>query len=223
MSLNKTINHLYYKKWPYKISCKVNGAHLLRLYKFNIDKLSNQYTVKFYSGNSNIDLQSLTSFFELGKKFFENKNIKKRIEFNQIDFYVLTETEVNDIKNCLKKFIHCITSPSDIEELKTLQINNNCILCKNLPHKKYKFKVTFKNMPLNIKQNLINWAEKYNNDEIYINNSTKLFFKNVKVHYYGSYYFYIKNKQMLTLLYIAASGYIRRTDEFISKHDINNN
>ncbi len=211
-------NKLFYNKWPYKISCKIDGIHLLRFYNFKLNFLGVE-SLKYYRGKINFDFEKLKFFCLIAQKFIEDKNIKKRIENKTINFYVLNEEMLNEIEHCLSDFIYSITSPSNYQELETLQSENNYIFCKNLPHKNYRFKVTFKEMPLNIRQNLINWAEKYNNDDIYINNSTKVHFKGIK-YKYGTHYFYIKDKKMLSFIMLAASGYVRKTDEFIVRESL---
>lgn len=213
--LNLQTNKLFYNKWPYKISCKIEGIHLLRFYKYDVARLHcDSVNIKFYRGQSKFDLDSLNTFCLLGKEFIDDKDVKKRIEFNKIDFYVLTESKFNDLINSLKNYVYSTTSPTNYQELTTLKSNNNFVLCKKLPHNKYKFKVTFKDMPLSIRQHLINWAERYNNEDIYINNSTRTHFKGLKFKY-GAHYFYIKDKKMLSFIFLAAAGYIRKTDEFV--------
>lgn len=210
-------NKLFYNKWPYKISCKIEGIHLLRFYKYDVERLHcNLVNVKFYRGKSNFNQEALNAFCLLGKQFIEDKDVKKRIEANKIDFYALTESKFNELTNSLKNYVYSTTSPTNYQELTTLKSNNNLILCKNLPHNKYKFKITFKDMPLSIRQNLINWAERYNNDDIYINKSTRIHFKGLKFNY-GTHYFYIKDKKMLSFIFLAAAGYIRKTDEYITR------
>lgn len=204
-------NKLFYNKWPYKISCKIEGAYLLRFYNFKL----NQH-IQYRNEKINFNIDALTTFCTDAKSFIEDKSIKKRIEYNTINFYTLNEQTFNQIKISLSKFIYSVSSPANVDELNKLQSEKNYIFCKILPHKKYKFKVIFKDMPLKIRQNLINWAEKYNNDDIYINNSTKIHFKGIKFKY-GTHYFYIKDKKIFSFLILAAEGYIRRIDEYITR------
>jgi len=76
-------------------------------------------------------------------------------------------------------------------------------------------------MPIKIRQELISWAEKYNNDDIYITPSTINHFKSIKKYHYGTHYFYVKDSKMIMLISMAASGYIRRTEEFVLRNSIN--
>lgn len=215
--LNLQTDKLFYNQWPYKVSCLVDGIHLLRSYNFNIDRLNSEsLTIKYYRGKLNVDFKNLEKFYYLSKSFIENKNIKKRIERNKIDFYLLTDKDLNKIENSLKDFVYSITKPANLEELIRLQTQNNIIFCKKLPHNKYKFKITFKDMPSSVRKNLIDWAEKYNNNDICINNSTRVHFKGTKPKY-GTHYFYIKDKKMYSFIVLIAAGYIRKIDEYITR------
>jgi hypothetical protein len=75
-------------------------------------------------------------------------------------------------------------------------------------------------MPPKVRNDLITWAEKYGNDDIYITESTRRHFKSLKYHD-GTNYFYVKDSKMITLIAMAASGYIRRTDEYVVRNSIN--
>lgn len=203
-----TTNKLFYSKWPYKVTCIVEGAHLLR-----------SYTVEsILDGNfrnyKNISLLKLKNFLKLAEIYLSNKSIKKRIEGSRISFYFLNDNDFINFYNNLNDFVISITEPLNFQELEKLKINSNYTLCSNLPHKKYKFKISFKDMPLKIRQNLINWAEKYNNEEIYITKSTKRHFSGIKYHY-GTHYFYVKDQKMITFIQLAAAGYIRKIDEYV--------
>lgn len=208
-------NKLFYKKWPYKVSCSVEGIYLLRSYNYDYSRMSSETNImRRYTGRPNINFNRLNNFCLIANKFIKDNSIKKRIEHNSITFYLLTVDQYKSVIDELKEFVYLITEPLNENELH--QLENNYILCDQLPHKKYKFKITFKDMPLNVRKNLIDWAEKYNNDEIYIIPSTKIHFKGIK-YKYGNHYFYLKDKKMSSFVMLAASGYIRSVDEYVTR------
>ena len=166
-----------------------------------------------------IDTSNLKKFAKDSMEFFQNNNIKKRIERNDIDFYILTKQEADQLLQKLKNYVISITAPDD-EELNTLLENTKYTLCDKLPHDKYRYKITFKDMPVKVRNDLIAWAERYTDNEIYITKSTRNHFKAVKYHY-GTHYFYVRDSKMITLIAIAASGYVRRTDEYVVRNSIN--
>jgi len=213
MLLKQKTNSLFYGKWPYKISCFVKGAHLIRTYKSSLDYPDNIRSRHF-------DTSNLIEFVKEFKELLQDSTIKRRIDHSHIDFYMMTKEEFNNLQLKLKKYLTGICQPENDEQLQTLLENKKYILCDKLPHDKYRYKITFKDMPVKVRNNLIDWAERYNNDDIYIPKSTKNHFKATKYHH-GSHYFYIKDSKMITLIAMAASGYVRRTDEYVVRNSIN--
>jgi len=214
MLLKQKTNKLFYSKWPYKISCFVQGAHLIRIHGNGGLEYPDNIRSRHY------DTSNVIEFIKKFKELLQDSSVKRRIDHNHIDFYVLTEDKFQSLQIKLKKYIVGITEPDSVEQLQTLLENKKYTLCDKLPHKKYRYKVTFKDMSPKIRNDLINWAEKYNNDDIYVPKSTKNHFKCVK-HHYGAHYFYVKDSKMITLISLAAGGYIRRTDEYVIRNSIN--
>lgn len=211
-------NKLFYDKWPYKITCKVPGITLLRSFGFKyICSLTDQniFNHNWHRYNK-FNLTYLKNFINLADIYINDENIKRRIERNIISFYFLTKDKFDEFLEKLNQYIISVSEPLDNTNLDILQKDNRYIICDQLPHKKFKFKITFKDMPPNIRKNLILWAEKYNNDDIYITKSTKIHFHGIKYHY-GAHYFYIRDPKMISFITLAAAGYIRRIDKFITR------
>jgi hypothetical protein len=216
MLLKQKTDRLFYNKWPYKVTCNVAGAHYIRT--FGNVAIQHPDSIVFpkrwhhdHELNQNIILRR---FIKEAREFLQDPNIKRRIENRFIEFYVLTKEEFDRLHLTLKEFVVKITEPENKQDLDTLLENKKYILCDRLPHNKYRYKITFKDMSVKIRNDLITWAEKYNNDDIYITKSTRNHFKSIK-HHYGSHYFYVKDSKMITLVAMAAGGYVRRTDEYV--------
>lgn len=214
MLLKQKTNSLFYGKWPYKISCFVEGAHFIRTY--GTMGIKHPEIIRGYEFN----VQKLKKFIEEAKEILQDSNIKRRINCHHIDFYVMTKDEFNNVQVTLKKYLIGTCQPETEEQLQILLENKKYILCDKLPHNKYCYKITFKDMPVKVRNNLIAWAERYNNEDIYVPKSTRNHFKDIKYHC-GAHYFYIKDSKMITLVTMAASSYVRRTDEYVVRNSIN--
>lgn len=212
-------NKLFYRKWPYKVTCKIKAPYLIRIHGIdNVATMSYQVTesLSYFRGINHDDILSLKEFAELANEYFKDKNIRKRIEARTVDFYIEGKDQCELIAQKLANFVTSVTEPESEKLLEYLKDNKNQIICNNYPYGKYQYKVTFRDMPLKVRNDLINWAEKYNNDDIYIKESTKIHFKGIK-HKWGSHYFYVKNSKIITLISLIVAGYISRTDEYIIK------
>ena len=217
MLVKQKTNKLFYSKYPYKITCRIEGAHYIRNYGVNHFLFLYGYPRQLPAGKISNDL---VEFVTNAQHYITNEKIKKRIESCFIDFYLETESEYLALQTRLAKYAVRVVEPDNDEQLKTLLENKKYNLCNKLPHNKYRYKVTFKDMPAKVRNDLIAWAERYDNDDIYVTESTRRYFKSLKYHY-GTHYFYIKDSKMITLIAMAASGYIRKTDEYVVRNSIN--
>lgn len=212
-------NKLFYQKYLYKISCHIPGAYCLR---YAFDK-NNNFTKKFLENHKryhyNVNLSEIQKFARISNYVIENKDIKRRIERGTVDFYVINETDYNELKNTLKEYIKNVWEPIDHTESQILLDNKKYIFCNKLPHNKFKYKVIFKMLKPLTMSNIVKWAEKYQENEIFIKKSTFLHFKGIK-HKHTQHYFYVDNEKTLFLLKIAASDAIQRIEEFISRKSL---
>jgi len=215
MLVKQKTNKLFYGKYPYKVTCRIQGAHHIRNYGAKFIEFL--YRNSHQQGKISTDL---VEFITHATHYLTDKNIKKRIENYFIEFYLETESEYLEVQTRLAKYLVRVAEPDNDEQLKTLLENKKYNLCNKLPHDKYRYKVTFKYMPPKVRNDLITWAEKYGNDDIYITERTRRHFKSLKYHD-GTNYFYVKDSKMITLIAMAASGYIRRTDEYVVRNSIN--
>ncbi len=216
MLVKQKTNKLFYGKYPYKVTCRIQGAHYIRTYGLTYFQL---HYPSIRVGREKIS-DDLVEFITNAQHYIANEKIKKRIESYFIDFYLETESEYREVQTRLAKYLVRVVEPDNEEQLKTLLENKKYNLCNKLPHDKYRYKVTFKDMPPKVRNDLIAWAEQYNNEDIYVTESTRRHFKSLKYHC-GSHYFYVKDSKMITLIAMAASGYIRRTDEYVVRNSIN--
>ena len=217
MLVKQKTNKLFYSKYPYKVTCRIQGAHYIRTYGVNHFLFLYGYPRQLPAGKIS---NGLAEFVTHAQNYIADEKIKKRIEHSFIDFYLETESEYLEVQTKLAKYVVRVAEPDNEGQLKILLENKKYNLCNKLPHDKYRYKVTFKYMPPKVRNDLITWAEKYGNDDIYITESTRRHFKSLKYHD-GTNYFYVKDSKMITLIAMAASGYIRRTDEYVVRNSIN--
>lgn len=222
------INKLFYSEWPYKISCRIPGINRLRgiihnknfqtaPIKFSIDNYLMRYDFHFDS-RFTLNKKELTDFIEISSEFLINKEIRKRIESSKIDFYIKSKEDYINIEHKLKKYIKETWEPGNQTELETLLDNKKLILCDKLPRKQYKFKVLFRELPLEARKNLVAWAEKYKNNEIYMNPRTLLHFQGKK-NKYNNHFCYVKEEKTLVFLHLAAANYVKSTFEYVIRNN----
>ncbi len=215
--MKQITNRLFYNKWPYKIRCKIEGARVIKSLGVGPNGIK---WYKLTGLHTRYNKQKLDIFYNVSKEFFSNPEVKTRVEYHSVDFYFLDAKSYEEAEKKLLNYVTYTWEPSNNEELKLLLDNKKIILCNKLPHDKYRYKIYFKEMKPSTRQNLISWAEKYNNNEIFITNATKIHFNNIK-YKYCDHYFYAQDNKILFMLEIAASGFIRKIEEFVLRNGIN--
>ena len=137
MFVKQKTNKLFYGKYPYKITCGVQGAHYIRKHSESVIRHLHQFA-KDKIGDD------LIEFIFHATHYLTDKNIKKRIERYYIDFYIETESEYLDIQTRLSKYISCVVEPANKLELNLLAGDYKKVLCNFFPKGKYQFKIVFK-------------------------------------------------------------------------------
>lgn len=207
-------NKLFYGKWPYKVTCSINNASYLRTKTTNFIKNSPDYVRLSMYSKSTVSLINLKKFVSEAEEFLNDPAIKTRVEYKNIDFYIQDTVTFHYIQSKLKEYVTKISEPANENDLAILLENKKYNICNNFPYGKFRYKITFKDMPDHIRLNLINWAEKYSENDIHINKSTRIHFKGLK-YKFGPHYFYVRDQQLVTMISIASSGYIRKTEEYV--------
>lgn len=215
--LKKTTNKIFFNKWPYKVSTYIAGAHFIR--SKGIEFLQHQQLDQ--NGYHQINSEDLKLYVSLLKSVIDNTT-RREITGNQLDIYFLDKIKYQSAIYILDKFIIGIYEPANSNELELMLSNSKFTLCSNYPKGQYRYKIVFKSMPTTVRENLIAWAEKYNNSDILINPSTMKHFK-VGHNKYSTYYFYAKDSSIKMLILLAAQGYVRRIEEFVLRSNININ
>jgi hypothetical protein len=174
------------------------------------DEVSNFPTWK------HVNNSELLEFCKAIKPILKIENLKIRYEGGTVDFYPTDKATFDKLCLKLAKFIKSITEPESEEELKLLQESHKNVLVNHLPHKTYKYRVTFRSMPEPVKEGLYKWASNYKEDTLKMPASTASYLKG-GTRYLQDPIIYITNEKMLSMVGMASSGYIKKTEHFIPR------
>jgi hypothetical protein len=211
---------LYYNKWPYKIECRIKGAS-------NIHRLGPVRTKNWLIGDSRDDFtwrgcdKDQISLFVTAFSPFIGKDLKVRTEGSHYNIFVKDTVLAENIIKAMDNWIHCITAPGTDEEYEFL-INNNTkkILCENLPHGMYHYKMHLSpSMPPESRERFYNWTTNYG-EKIDIAKSTTRWLTGDQKWAYAPF-LYIEDSQTLCMAGLYLGNNIKRVEEFIPRIKIN--
>ena len=160
----------FYGKWLYKATLKIPGIAVLRMNTLDdtIDlsdkSILDEYVGYHYYKKVFANKEDITSLCEYLKSLNTN-DWYKRIERDNIDLYTNDPTIYNYL---IDRFQHilCLTVEPDISRKEEYEDNHH-ILCKKLPHDRYRYRVYLKPHKMNsdrsAKQSYISWLENQNN------------------------------------------------------------
>ena len=164
---------LFFSKWPYKIECNVNGAHLIKLNgvdwvkRFCIDESSvklpkNNYR---YDSYKKIEKPDLLNFANSVADYVDHESVQIRNEGRIFNLYTDKLDIVHDLEKKLSWCIDCVYYPDSQEEAEFLANNKNKVICDVIPYGKYTHKVTFKDrIPRDKRLQYWTWIIKYDQE-----------------------------------------------------------
>lgn len=220
--LQQTTNRLFYNKWPIKVECSIQGAGFLN--RNGINK-----TIRVCDGErslydldkKHIDRVDLKKFANQVKPIIETGNVQVRSEGSHYNIFLADKQLLTSIQKNLYPWIIRITSPSTDEEYDFLMDNGHKkVLCDNLPHNKYVYRVYLKERTdKDIRYKFLKWSEKYP-DTIKIAKTTIEWLQGGKF-YIQSPFFYVENAKTLSMVLLFLDGNHKKIQEFILKSSIN--
>ena len=220
MQKPKLTRRKFYNKWLYKVTLFCPGVALYRLLSYNdtIDFLVNPLTyAKTVFSSHNKALKNKDTFLEV-TRFLSSltaQDFAKRIEVNTIDLYVNDKSLFDNISTKFESIIVTRFAPTG-NNLELLE-NSNFILTKNLPHKKYRYKVYL--LPHRLKgdrdskNRYINWLDTQG-DKILISESVKKWFLNTDW-YCDRRYMYVEDANTLLMLKMRDSQALGKVYEYL--------
>lgn len=215
MKIRKT-NKLFYKKYPYKVECRLKGAEFVK--RFSVDELQSMCNSKLKSPLSYRELtdgqKDKLIEFALGISKFLEMDYQVRAEYNTLNFYLETQDEYNQICTDLKEWIASVTEPESADDLEKLFSKNHRVICNKLPHDMYEYKIILKNdMSVEQREKFWNWTKNYG-DAYRIYGNTERWMRDQRGWCFDPF-MYVKNGQYLTMLHLYLGNMVRRTHEFV--------
>lgn len=213
--LNHRTKKLFYGKWPYKIATWIKEGNTLRpLTPPNVS-----HYLKFDKNLSADERDKLIDFCNRYSKFY-NENYKVRHEGSHVNFFIADKHLFNKIKSTMDIFITDTWEPENDTVLNALLDNKKLVVVDDLPHNRYTSKIILRKMPHNKRENFVKLLKKYTVGQILMSSCTEDYLLGKRL-YMQDPFIYIEDDKMLTMLALAADGYIKKTEKFVLKSSIN--
>lgn len=213
---------LFYRKYPYKVELKCEGANYVRLRGIDnvIRSCENNESLHGtrYSWRltKEIDTVVLHKFAKSIKPFIE-EGLKTRAEGAHLSFFLEDKTKFLSVITDLKEFVVTTWEPASDEELAYLTDNKRKIIVDELPYGKFKHKIVFKtNWRQDKSQNFLDWMAKYPKDDYKISPASYSYLSG-QTRYVQDPFMYITEAKMLTMLQLFAGDNIRYVEEFVPR------
>lgn len=213
---------LYYNKYLYKISTKMQGLRHLRYTKFmpHYEKLM-QVNGFITLPDSPINMPLYRKYMSIIQPLMNNKDIRIRSEDNTINIFLNDVHLYNRLCKDLDFCIQFVTEPENEQVIDLLQGNKKIILCKNYPHDRYKLKVTFKKLPANVKETMLKFSQTYPKEQMLLSHCSLRYLSSPKNFYWETCYVHLTDTKLFTLISLVASGYIKKVEEYVIESSIN--
>lgn len=204
---------LFHGQYPYKVVTFIRGASVFRTIKFRAEQLRAAIVHNCYG---NLDINDLQRYLDLLDPFLDQ--IRTRIEHNTVSLYIETKDQFQQVVKAMKPYVVELVEPDTQSELEFLKNNHQRILCNQYPRGQYPYRIVFSlNIPIQTRENLINWLARYDDNQVYSNHSfTSLNYT------WTPCYIYVKDKKMIMMISMLAGEYIKKIEEYVLRSDINN-
>lgn len=214
-----TTKKLFYGAWPYKIATTIKGGSQIRTWGVNY--VINWGTGKYNSHYkfSNTDVENLKQFATKLKPILE-KTVRVRYENNHVNIFLKDKETFELAIDSLKEFITEQWEPVNDLEMQTLMSNSKLVIVDNYPHGIYTHKIILKHLPLDRRQNVLEWLDKYPDDEFRVSPTSRLYLSGKRM-WAQDPFILVKDPKMLTMLGLALNEYIKKTEKFILRSSIN--
>lgn len=224
MLLKKQTNKLFYKKFPYKITCSVNGANLLRIFPLEVLKrycATGELKIKTWWKLEDQIRADLLTFILTIENYLES--FQFRCEGSRFNAYFVSKKDFYKITKLLEPWTIETWEPASDEELEfLLKYGTKKIVCNHLPHKRYRYKAHLKfKTNQQIKENFNNWMKNYSG-KIHAPRQTATWL-NLEYKWNWNPSIYIEDSATLSLVLLFLGDAVLRVDEYTPKGNINTN
>jgi hypothetical protein len=216
-------NRLFYKKWPYKVCCVINGAsHLIRASNTSQSRLMMGGSWATYGKNHiNYNPEELREFFAAVSPFLRRTDVKSRVEGRHFNIFCGDVGLLNQITTALNPWITEIHSPNTATELDfILENGHKAVLCDDLPHGRYMYKVIFKHTTTReLRQKFYLWSRNYGDRFNVSKNNTEWFLG--RRGWVQTPFIYTEDSQLLTMVGMFMGDSVQSVTKFITRDSIN--
>lgn len=203
----KETKRLFYNKWLYKVSLKINGAAVLRSKSGeSLEEYLTELPFSFPASQypSSIQHRAFSSKGTLIKlnstlQNYDKKSFTKRFESDVVDLYTNNKNLVHEIQTEFEDYIRFVSKPK-VKNIKRLLSNEKSIFVDALPKDKYAYKVYLKPYAVKSekKHNFIDWLSNQGDSTTLTASLTEWFYKTTIN--WDRRYILVDNEQTLLML-----------------------
>lgn len=221
MKLQKrTTSKLFYRKWAYKIVCLCPGSHMIKRSGPGVTMLF-CLSSKIDTWNKHVDKENLAAFLSSVEPFLSRKDLQIRTERSTFSVFCSDPLLFKQLCNAIGYWASEVWEPASDEE-RDLMVDSNSkkVLCNELPHGTYTYKVFLRsNIAPSTRESFFRWHENYPN-KILIPKSVGRWLKG-EAYWSSSSYVYVANTSTLSMVGLFLGSGVLRTEEFVLRSSIN--
>jgi hypothetical protein len=209
-------NRLFFKKWLYKVETKIAGASYVKRWgaEDTLEFCDNKKHTGFFLKTTPVDKRNLKQYI-LAIRPFLDKDVQLRTESGTISFFLSEKTLYDDLIKAAYPWINSVTKPvSDEEATILLEGKTSQVLCNELPHEKFQYKIFIRyQMPEHTRLAFLEWIKNYG-DSIRPSRSTLKWLSSHSP-YMQDPFIHVSDKNQLLLTKLYLGQYARNTQEFV--------
>lgn len=212
-----TTTKLFYGKWPFKLTCRLSGAHMIK--RQSIDYVIVQCLDDKNNWTHRYDRKNLLEF-AYALQPHANKDMQIRTGGSSISFFVKDRILLYTLEYALRDWTTEISEPANEQELKFLMDHTSRkIVCNALPYEKYRYRVKLKyDTNLTVRANFSSWIKNYNG-KIKPTGQTISWFNGGGYGWAPS--IYVEDASTLSMVGLFLGNSVQSIEEFIPRSKIN--
>lgn len=217
MLKTKKTTKKFYNKWLYKVSLKIAGVAVFRMYSYDqilaeayVKPNMNHYSLGFKASANKEILNQLALYL----KSLDQNDWSKRIETSTLDIYTNNVEIYNALVKDYDSYVVHNFEP-DLADISTLE-NSGSIVVTKYPHGCYKFKVYLlphKIKDLEDKKAFVNWFDTQGT-KMLITESVKKWFINTSWNW-DRRYVHVEDEQSLLMLKLRGGSAVGRVYDYV--------
>lgn len=211
-------NKLFYGEWPFKISTYIKNGNKLRQQSYFNYKNEHLLSFLFYKLSPKEKI-NLTKFIDKLNKIPTDQS-KTRCEGPIYNIFIKNKELYLQTFNDLKEYIIAVWEPENEEEMNMLLDNKKIVIVDRYLHGLYTNKIIFKLMPEDVRLSLYHWLTRYPEEKIKISKTTKNYLTGSRK-WAQDPFILVSDEKMVTMIALQCNEWIKRTEKFILRSNIN--